>query len=531
MKQFYLTKKLLSAALAGAMVVSLTACGGNASSPATSAAGGGDKAAQSAEAGTSGEPKYKRDIVMTYDVNIDSSDPQAFNNPQHKRLYMLTHTPLLVYNPETLELLPGAAESWEVADDLVTWTFHLRQGMMFHNGEELKADDVVFTWERGTESSYSAIQPQFAAAKLEAKDDYTVVLTLEDANMDYAYIISQPSFGILNRKAFQDSPDRGYNVGTGAFKLKELVESDYCVVERFDGFWDGLVPTEEITFKTMLEPSAALIALQNGEVDICVKVNTEEYGIVEADPTIDLIRFTGGSLNYLAVNASKAPTDNVKLRQAIACAINIDEIIAGAEGGEGERAKTFWGWNQFGYNDKVQPYEQNVEKAKELMKEAGYENGLNLEVVAFATNYVRISEIMQAQLAEIGITLSVKQMDFSAATEYSTSRQHEMMLIGFSNNPYGDDSRRSHTPGIASNRSAMDNAEIMELFDQAQQETDEAKRIEAYCRIQEITHEEAAAIPLYFNKIGMATRKGLHDMWIEPGNCHNLTYAYITLAE
>lgn len=526
MKQFHLTKKLMFAALTGTVAAALIACGSN----APSTAGGGNEPTQSAEAGTVGEPKYKRDIVMTYDVNIDSSDPQAFNNPQHKRLYMLTHTPLLVYNPETQQLLPGASESWEVADDLVTWTFHLRKGMLFHNGEELKADDVVFTWERGTESSYSAIQPQFAAAvEVVAKDDYTVVMTLKDPNMDYAYIISQPSFGILNRKAFQDSPDYGYNVGTGAFKLKELVESDYCVVERFDDFWDGLVPTEEITFKTMLEPSAALIALQNGEVDICVKVNTEEYGIVEGDPAIELIKFTGGSLNYLAVNASKEPTDNMKLRQAIAYAINVDEIIAGAEGGEGERAKTFWGWNQFGFNDKIQPYEQNLDKAKELMKEAGYENGLELEIVAFATNYVRIGEIMQAQLAEIGITLNVKQMDFSAATEYSTGRQHELMLIGFSNNPYGDDSRRSHTPGIASNRSAMDNAEIMNLFDQAQQETDEAKRIEAYGSIQEITHEEAAAIPLYFNKIGMATRKGLRDMWIEPGNCHNLTYAYIAL--
>lgn len=529
MKHFYLTRRFLSLALTGAMVVSLTACGGGNGGSNPDSGKPADNAA-AADSGAGTDSKYKRNIVMTYDVNIDSSDPQAFNNPQHKRLYMLTHTPLIVYNPETLELLPGAAESWEVSDDLVTWTFRLRKGMKFHNGEELKADDVLFTWERGKESAYSAIQPQFAAAsEVAVQDDYTITMKLENPNMDYAYIVSQPSFGILNRKAFQDSPDNGYNVGTGAFKLKELVESDYCVVERFDDFWDGLVPTEEITFKTMLEPSASLIALQNGEVDICVKVNTEEYGIVEDDPNIELIRFTGGSLNYLAVNASKAPTDNQKLRQAIACAINVDEIIAGAEGGEGERAKTFWGWNQFGYNGNIQPYEQNVEKAKELLKEAGYENGLELEVVAFATNYVRIAEILQAQLGVIGITLNVKQMDFSAATEYSTNRQHDMMLIGFSNNPYGDDSRRSHTPGIASNRSAMDNEEIMKLFDQAQQEPDEAKRIEAYHRIQEITHEEAAAIPLYFNKIGMAARKGLQGMWIEPGNCHNLTYAYITL--
>lgn len=529
MKRIYLTRKLLPLALVGAILASLSACGGG-KGGGNSGGGQGSTQGSTQPADAAAGTQYKRDIVMTYDVNIDSSDPQAFNNPQHKRLYMLTHTPLIVYNPETLELIPGAAESWEVDDDLVTWTFHLRKGMKFHNGEELKADDVLFTWERGKESAYSAIQPQFAAvSEMAATDDYTVTMKLESPNMDYAYIVSQPSFGILNRKAFQDSPDKGYNVGTGAFKLKELVESDYCVVERFDDFWDGVVPTEEITFKTMLEPSSALIALQNGEVDICVKVNTEEYGIVEDDPKIELIRFTGGSLNYLAVNASKAPTDNQKLRQAIAYAINVDEIIAGAEGGEGERAKTFWGWNQFGYNENIKPYERDVEKAKELLREAGYESGLELEVVAFATNYVRIAEILQAQLSPIGITVSVKQMDFSAATEYSTTRQHDMMLIGFSNNPYGDDSRRSHTPGIASNRSAMDNAEIMELFDQAQQETDEAKRVEAYHRIQEITHEEAAAIPLYFNKIGMATRKGLHGMWIEPGNCHNLTYAYITL--
>lgn len=474
------------------------------------------------------EITYKKDIVVTFNVNVDSSDPQAFNNPQHKRLYMLTHTPLIVYNSETQQLIPGAAESWDVSDDLVTWTFKLRKGMKFHNGEELKADDVKFTWERGTDSSYSAIKSQFASVtEIKVIDDYTITMKLENPNMDYAYIVAQPSFGILNRKAFSDDPEKGYNVGTGAFKLKTLVESDTCTVERFDDFWDGVVKTEEITFKTILEPSAELIAVQNGEVDIALNINPEEYGLVEEDSSLDLVRFTGSSLNYLAVNAGKNPTSNVKLRQAIAYAMNVDDIIMGAAGGEGIKATSFWGWDQFGFNPDIKPYEQDIEKARLLMKEAGYENGVDLEIVSFASNYKLIAQILQAQLKEIGINISIKEMDFSAATEYTSALQHDMVIIGFSNNPYGDDSRRSHTPGISSNRSAMDNKEIMQLFDSAQQELDETKRLMGYKRIQEITHEEAAAIPMYFNQAGIAVRKGLEGMWLEGGNAHNLTYAAI----
>ncbi|MCL2852135.1 MAG: ABC transporter substrate-binding protein [Defluviitaleaceae bacterium] len=518
---------MLSVAAAAAI---LTAC---AATPAPAPAPAADPAAPQAEApapagGNGGT--FQSNITMVFDVNIDSSDPQAFNNPQHRRLYMLTHTPLVVYHPETFELMPGAALDWSVGEDLVTWTFNLRPGMEFHNGDTLTADDVLFTWERGMETSHTALRGIFnSVAEITVIDDLTIQMRLENPNMDFQYIISQPSYGILSRRAFAEDPESGYNVGTGAFMLRELVESDFAIVERFDGFWDGPVPTETITFRTMLEPAAALIALQNGEIDISVRTNPEEHAIVEGDPNLELIRFTGSSLNYLALNASRYPTANQTLRNAIAYAINVDDIMLGAEGGHAVQANTFWGWDQFGYNPNIVPHPHDVDRARELMIEAGFEDGLDLEIISFATNYRLGAQILQAQLREIGINVIIREMDFSAATEYTTNLQHDAILIGFSNHPFGDDSRRSHAPGIASNRSAMNNPEIMSLFDEAQQETNEQRRIELYQRIQEITREEAAAIPLYFNEIGMAVRRGLGGMWVEPGNAHNLTYAYILI--
>ncbi len=510
-------KKLLKSFFVLLMVflvaISLVACG----DPAT-------------DTSTDGEVKYKKTITVAHDVALSSSDPQAFSNPPHKYLYILTHTPLVRYKPDTQELIPGLAERWELADDLVTWTFYLRKGVKFHNGEELKADDVIFTWERGAKTAYSTDRPHYASAiELTAVDDYTVQMKLQKPNMDYAYIISQPNYGILNRKAFEDDPEKGYNVGTGAFKLKDFVEGDYYSVERFDDFWDGPVPTEEIIVKTVTEPSAQVVALQNGELDIALYVDPIQYDIIESDPNLVLQRYTSASINHLAMNSSKEPLNNVKLRQAIAYALDTEEIIMGAANGEGVRAKSFWGLDQFGLHTEIVPYERDIEKAKALMVEAGYPNGLELEIVCFSTTYVTIAEIMQGQLKDIGINLNIKRMDFAAAREYCslTSNQHQLYLGGFSNNPHGDDSRRTHGVDSAINYGRIDNPRVTQLFDLSQQEKDEQKRIEYYQEIQQIVHDDANVYPLYFGIKVIAHHKGLKGNWIYPGDCQNLTYAYI----
>lgn len=512
-------KKSMVVVLAIVLVLSLmlTACGTKAQ-PAESASGQGTSADSSV--------KYKKEVNVGVKAQITTMDVQSVSNVAHNQIFKLTHNTLVDMNLDTGEILPELAESWKWVDD-TTIELKLRNDAKFHNGEPVKASDVIFTFKRGRDGIASANKMK-PAKEVTAVDDYTVRMVLASPNVDWLDTISLPVFSILSEKAITDDQKNGFEIGSGPWKVNEFVSKDYIALDRFQEYWGGAVPTEKLKIRYIPESSSRVIALQTGEIDLCLDPDTIELPNIESDSNLKLIKYNSTTCQFFGFNCKKAPTDNKLLRQAIAHAINKEDILKATVDGYGVIANSFWGPTQFGYIDGFETYEYDLEKAKKLMAEAGYANGVDLEVTVPTGTRVTTAQILQAQLKEIGVNVIINEVDSAALTSITNEARHQGLVFGLGFNTAGDEVRRVYGEGSSTNRSHYNNAKVIELMDKAVAESDKAKRLEYYKEIQEIAKEDMPVIPLYYEYSFAGTNKNLDGItWYGNSNI-DMSGVYVT---
>jgi len=472
------------------------------------------------------EKRYKEKIVVAFSTKLTNIDPQSVNNVQHKRLFLLMFDGLVNVDPQTNELSPGLAERWELSEDGLSWTFYLRQDVKFHNGEPFTADDVVFTIERGKASAVGSARGMFTTVdNVVAVDDYTVQLNLAKINMDMLYILAQPGLGMLNREAVESDPDKGPYVGCGPWKFNDFREGDYVLLERFDDYYGKKSPTKFLELRHIAENSARLISLQNDEIDVCLEPNNIELDFIRDDPNLKLVQQNGTNLQYFAFNMQREPGNNPAFRQAVSHAINMDEIILAAFEGMGVQANSFWSWAQYGYNADIQPYEYNPDKAKQIVDENGLA-GTVLKIMTTGAERILVVQILQAQLAPIGIKVELEEVDSAGFTSLTNAGEHQACIYGITYVNYGDDARHTHAAGSTTNKSHQNNPRIQELMDLALAETNEEQRLKYYHEWQQIAHDEIAVIPLIYQTLSVAINKDVEGIAFEPGGIHDFSGVY-----
>jgi len=467
----------------------------------------------------------KEDIVLGMGSKHSDFDSAEAGTVQHSYLFRMMQDTLVHFNNETQELEPQLATEWTIEDGGKTYIFKLRDDVKFHNGEELKASDVVFSFER-MEGSAFGNSVFIKIASVEAIDDLTVKMTLKDANMDWLYTLSLPTSSILSEKAVTENEEEGPAVGTGPWKLDSYEFGNYTKLAAFDECWRGAPNAKTFTFRTLPEASARLIALQNNEIDICMEPAAIEYGIIEDDPNLDLFRYDGTSLSYIAFNTQKAPGNNLDLRKAIAYTVDVDSIISVVLEGNGRKATSVWGWNQYGYHD-MGGYTRDLEKAKEHLAKAFPDGNAKLEISVMGSSHKTMAEILQAQLKEIGLELSIVELDGAGMKQALINGDHEVCSFALGMNIYGDDTRRLLQPKISSNTALYDSEYVIDLMDKAMQEPDDTKRKEYYKLVQEDLYENIPYIPLYFSRAAIALRKGVGGLDVYPTNHHDFSNVYV----
>ncbi|MCI9501806.1 MAG: ABC transporter substrate-binding protein [Hungatella sp.] len=512
---------------------SLAGCGGGQKAPAQPVQESGMDPGNTGETTTaapaelpSTDVKVKETVIVGIKAQITSMDVQSVSNVAHNIPYKLTHATLVTMNLDTGEILPDLAESWEWVDD-VTIEFKLRQDAKFHNGEPVTAQDVVFTFERGRDgiASGNKMKP---AKEVTAVDDHTVRMVLETPNVDWLDTISLPVFSVLSQKALDDDPEKGYEIGAGPYMVKEFVSKDYLSLTRFEEYMDGPVPTKNLTLRYIPEASARLIALQTGEIDLCQDPDTIELDTIKADPNLTLVEFPGTTCQFFAFNCKDEVTGNKKLRQAIACAVNKQDIMDATINGYGSVASSFWGPTQYGYIEDFETWPYDLDQARELMKEAGLENGVDLEITVASGARVISAEVLQAQLKEIGVNVVINEVDSAALTSITNEARHQGLVYGLGFNTAGDEVRRVYGDGSSTNRSHYHNDRVIELMDLAVQEFDEAARKEYYKEIQEIAKDDIPVIPLYYERNYWGVNKNTGGVtWYGNSNV-DLSTVYVT---
>lgn len=525
-------KKLAAFTLAAAM---LAGCSGSTTSTtATTAAQKADAAvtettAAATEATEAVEAvNYKEHVVIGADAAINTIQPHDMDNIIHAQLFLTMYNTLVSLDEETLEICPELATEWEWKDD-VTLEMKLRDDVTFHDGSKLTSADVVYSFEYMQNNASSRVA---GMEKIEAIDDYSVRMTMKAPSMDWLMSLTEPSMSILSKSASEADPENGATIGSGPWKLESWVAGDYVDLVRNDEYWGELPKTEKLTFRYISEGSARVIALQNGEVDVCLKVPQTDAGYIAEDSKLELLEKPSAGLYYLAFDTSEAPGDDQNLRLAVAHCINIEDIIAVATNGTGIPAVSEWGKNTFGYYDGFGAYEYNPELAKEYLEKSYPNGGAKIKMMCANETHKATIAVIQEEARAIGLEVEIEYVETAtqgAMTKFENP-EHEAICYGLTWSAAADTTaRKQYYPGSNYNKAILTDERVMELLDLAASESDEEKRSEYYKEVQELNHEQAWYIPLYYSVNTVGINKDLVGLELATSGRNELSY--IAVAE
>ena len=408
-----------------------------------------------------------------------------------------------------METAGDLAESFEMVDDK-TYKFKLREGVKFHNGEELKASDVKFSLERA-KTMPKAMSNASAIDHVSVEGDYDLTIHLSRPYPSLLYVLNDTSMKILSEKAVTEAGETYGEepIGTGPFMFKEWVPNDHWTLVRFDDYFDGPATATSITNRIIPEGSARTIALETGEIDVILTVDPVDAANVEANDELVLESWPSASVEFMAFNTTKKGLDDVRVRQAITYAMNRQEFVDTIVEGRGEVASSFIAKTLPGWNEEVQPYPQDLEKAKELLAEAGYGDGLDLKMYVSGDVRNRTAQVVQAQLAQIGVNVDINVYEWGAFQDAINAGEHELLILGWTNTTC--DPEYSVTPlfhskncGMNGNRAYLRDEKVDEMIDAASMETDREKRLQTYRDLQVRLNELCPWAPLYYksNMVG-----------------------------
>lgn len=499
-------KKWLSLSLAGAMLLGVLAgcSGGTSSTPAP------------AETGTAatGEPAAVEQVLKYgTDTWPAGFDPHTISAVAATRVFNQVYETLIDFNPD-MTFKGVLAESWEIPDD-VTYIFHLRQGVKFHNGREMTADDVVYSFQRvlgqteygdigalGSSASYYG-----GIASIEATDDYTVTMTLSEPNAAFLSNLTS-SYGAIVCKEVVEANDGSLSAidtmcGTGPFMYKESVVDNYITLVKNPDYWEeGAPKLDGITFYLLADESARLAALRTGDINLC-SLSALNLSEVEGDDSIKVLSYQSNNYTYLGFNLSSEALQDVRVRQAMSMAVDRQAIIDYVYNGEAT-VSTFvapamghWVWDA---PSESPLYTQDIDAAKALMEEAGYSdsNHLTIKMAAGLLDSIRdTAVVLQQQLKEIYIDVEITNLESGEYVDVwgkmNTPEAGYDAMCG--QNGSGTDPNRAvsfffSTTGGA-NVWGYSNAEVDELCAQGVATTDETEREGYYIEAQKIIIDES----------------------------------------
>jgi ABC-type transport system substrate-binding protein len=368
-------------------------------------------------------------ITITYKDDVATLDPAIGYDWQNWSMIKSLFDGLMDYVPGTTELRPGLAESYEISEDGLTYTFKLRAGVKFHNGREMTAEDVKYSLDRvtnpetqspgagffGAIAGFEAAGPE-GLSGVEVVDASTVKITLSRPDATFLHVMALNFASVVPKEAVDEAgADFGKKpVGTGAFKLGEWTLGQRLVFEKNADYWREGVPfLDSVVFEVGQEPVVALLRLQNGEVDVPGDgIPPAKFTEVMGDPAQAARVVQGGQLHtgYITLNVTTAPFDKLEVRKAVNMAIN-KERITQIINGRAVPATQPLPPSMPGYTEGYAGYAYDPEGAKALLAEAGLADGFETELYVMNTDpNPRIAQAIQQDLAAIGITANIQNL-------------------------------------------------------------------------------------------------------------------------
>ncbi len=463
--------------------------------------------------------------------DIRSLDPY-FHNETVTNSVLSNIFEALTHFDKDLKVYPMLAESWKVIDD-VTWEFKLRKGVKFHNGDPFNADDVIFSFDRIMHWKKSGFKSKVNMIKEVKKvDDYTVRIVTKGP---YPILLRKISYvKILDKEFYAGKPDEfvALNaVGTGPYKLIKWNKGESISMEINKDYWRTLPAFDKVIFRPLTNDSTRVAAILSGEVDIIDKVPVRDVERVKKNKKLNFFMRPGLRLIYLQMDQGrdvtpyvkgKNPFKDVRVRKAIYYGIDEDAIVKYVMNGFAKAAGQYHPEVVCGYDPSIKRPPYNPEKAKKLLKEAGYPNGFEVTLDAPNDRYVNDEQIAQAiasSLAKIGIKVKVNALPKATFFPKTDRLDTSFFLIGWASTD-GDGS--SFLDGIVHtynpdkgygryNRGRYSNPEVDKLIEEAGVTIDQNKRLELLRKAQKIALvKDQNVIPLHFQVDLYASKKSIN---------------------
>lgn len=487
---------------------------------AFAACGKTDAPAQS-QGGSEGG-KVKEELIIAMSGDIKSLDPMKNWQTNAYFSYWSIYERLFYKNPATGAYEPELAKSWDIAEDGSSYTFYLQENVKWHDGTPFTAKDVKYTVERALELG-TGNYPGVASAEI--IDDYTIKIVM--SSPDSVFMDKQWTGDCCVVKDGTDEELAQTPIGTGPFKFGEWVSGDHITLEAFDGYWREQSGTKKVTFRIMPEANARVLALQAGDVDIAM-LDPANVPQVTADANLQVLSNTSNVVTYLGFNCTRAPFDNELVRKAIGYAIDKEAIVTAQLDGQGVTISTFVGQGNNGHYDGFDHFTYDPAKAKELLAQAGFPNGFETVLVHSASSYALAAQLIQANLADIGITVKIEAMESAAYSDYTKNGNADMFIGG-----RGGGSADSYlmmldkeSLGANGNVFFYANDEYDDMLTQSHLTIDNDARNELYRKMQEHINEHTPVLPLYSSILFVGVQKNVKDVIVNINGAHDFRNAY-----
>ena len=416
--------------------------------------------------------------------SITLDPPQVVDGESAKVCDMLYDT-LIQYREGTTNLEPALAETWTRSADGLIWTFHLRQGVQFHDGSPVNADAVVFSLTRPF-ALFRDFHQQFIA-QISALDPFTVQIQLKTPYAPFISTLAGTSFSIVSPTAVEKyGEDFGNNpVGTGPFTFVQWDRNDKIVLAANNQHWAGRPALDRLIFRSIPNNAVRLVELQNGNLHAMEFPNPDEIPLIQGDPQLEVLMQPSLNIGYLAMNMEKPPFDDLKVRLAINHAINKTEIVEHLYQGLGIPAKNPIPPGLWSYDDSIEDYAYDPELAKQLLAEAGYPDGFETTLWAlpvprpYIPDGMTLATVLQSDLRNIGIRAEIVTYDWATYLAKTEVGEHDMAMLGWIADVADPDNFFYYLLSIPSaekpayNIAFYRNDEMQDILERARMSTDE----------------------------------------------------------
>jgi len=476
-------------------------------------------------------------FVMIIESSPTNLDPRVGLDAQSERIDSLLFDALLTRD-DRLNVQPGLAERWEMPDPL-TYVFHLRPGVSFHDGRTLTSRDVKWTFDsllQGKIRSTKAAAYRFVD-HIDAPDDGTVIFHLKEPFATLPWNLSEGAIGIVPEGSGAEVSR--HPIGSGPFRFVSAEQDKDVVMERNDSYWGEKPKLQRVRFAVIPDSTTRALELRKGSADAAINALTGDMTLtLEHEPNLQVLHAPGTVMAYLAFNTRDPALRDVRVRQALAYAIDRRPIIHYLLRDFARPAYSVLPPESWAYNGEVPHYEHNPQRARELLEQAGYKevNGvrfhLEMKTSSIDESTRLLAAALQQQLREVGVALDIRSFEF--ATFFSDVTRgafqvHSLRWVGGNEDPdifeYIFHSSRFSPHGA--NRTYYTNPRVDALIDQARREADRKARTQIYAELQRILADELPYVDLWYLDNVLVARRRVRNLTLNPAG----NYDFLKTAE